>query len=101
MKKREWTDMKALEPEIVAMRKAGKTHQEIADHFGLSKKKIINWVTRYNKEQAALAMVSRQSPKAAHGKMANRPIKVKPPNSKGYGWRISCCGIFCGLQEGS
>lgn len=56
MKKRKWTDMKALEPEIVAMRNAGKTCQEIADHFGLSKKQIKNWVTRYNKEQAALEM---------------------------------------------
>lgn len=48
--------MKALEPGIVAMRKAGKTRQEIADHFGISKKQITNWVTRYNKKQAALAM---------------------------------------------
>ena len=48
--------MKALEPEIVAMRKAGKIRQEIADRFGLSKKQIINWVTRYNKEQTALVM---------------------------------------------
>ena len=95
MKKRKWTDIKALEPEIVAMRKAGKTRREIADHLGLSKKQIINWVTRYNKEQ-----VSRQSPKDVHGKMAKRPIKAKPQNSKDYGWRIGCCGIFCGLQEG-
>nr|DAE61543.1 MAG TPA: hypothetical protein [Caudoviricetes sp.] len=57
MKKRKWTDIKALETENVAMRKAGKTRQEIADHLGLSKKQIINWVTRYNKEQAALTMV--------------------------------------------
>lgn len=55
MKKRTWTNMKIIEAEIVEMRKAGKTRQEIADHFGLSKKQIASWVTRYNKAQAKLA----------------------------------------------
>lgn len=72
MGKRKWTDMKALEPEIVAMRKAGKTRQEIADNLGLSKKQIINWVTRYNKEQVALG---KGSPPKAKG----RPRKDGQP----------------------
>ena len=55
MKKRKWTNMKVIEAEIVEMRKAGKTRQEIAEHFGLSKKQIVDWVTRYNKEQAKLS----------------------------------------------
>lgn len=37
------------------MRQAGKTRQEIADHFGLDKEQIKNWVGRYNREQARLA----------------------------------------------
>lgn len=76
MKKRKWTDIKALEPEIVAMRKAGKTRQEIADHLGLSKKQIINWVTRYNKEQVALAMGITPKPKG-------RPRKDGQPPHQG------------------
>lgn len=55
MKKRKWTNMKVIEAEIVEMRKAGRTRQEIAEHFGLSKKQIENWVTRYNKAQAKLS----------------------------------------------
>lgn len=55
MSKRKWTNIKAIEPEIIAMRQAGKTRQEIADHFGLEKEQIKNWVGRYNREQARLA----------------------------------------------
>lgn len=55
MEKRKWTNVKLIEAEIVDMRKAGRTRQEIADYFGLSKKQIKNWVTRYNKMQAKLS----------------------------------------------
>ena len=55
MKKRKWTNMKVIEAEIVETRKTGRTRQEIADHFGLSKKQIVNWVRRYKKEQAKLS----------------------------------------------
>lgn len=55
MSKRKWTNIKALEPEIIAMRKAGKTRQEIAEHLGLEKEQIKNWISRYNREQAHLA----------------------------------------------
>ena len=55
MSKRKWTNMQAMEAEIIAMRQAGKTRQEIADRLGLEKKQIKNWVNRYNREQASLA----------------------------------------------
>lgn len=55
MSKRKWTNIKAIEPEIIAMREEGKTRQEIADHFGLDKEQIKSWVKRYNHEQARLA----------------------------------------------
>ena len=51
MEKRKWTNMKLLETGIIEMREAGKTRQEIADHFGLSKVQIKNWVNRHNKKQ--------------------------------------------------
>ena len=50
MSKRKWVNIKILGPEINAMREAGKTRQEIADHFGLEKIQIKNWINRYNKE---------------------------------------------------
>ena len=52
MSKRKYTDIKQIEPELLAMRKAGYTRQEIADHFGLEKSQIKGWITRYNREQA-------------------------------------------------
>lgn len=55
MSKRKWTNMKAIEVEIVALRHEGKTRQEIADRFGLEKAQIKNWVRRYNLEQARQA----------------------------------------------
>ena len=57
MSKRKWTNIKELEPEIIAMREAGKTRREIAEHLGLEKEQIKNWINRYNREQARLAAV--------------------------------------------
>jgi transcriptional regulator len=37
MEKRKWTNIKAVETEIIKMRKAGRTRQEIADALGLEK----------------------------------------------------------------
>ena len=50
MSKRKWVNIKILGPEINAMREEGKTRQEIADHFGLDKIQIKNWISRYNRE---------------------------------------------------
>ena len=55
MSKRKYTNIKTIEPEIIAMRKAGKTRREIAEHFGLEKRQIVWWVSRYNKAQAKLS----------------------------------------------
>lgn len=55
MSKRKYTHIKVLEEEILVMRESGKTRQEIADHFGLSKEQIKNWINRYNRAQKKLA----------------------------------------------
>ena len=57
MEKRKWTNIKAVETEIIKMRKAGRTRQEIADALGLEKVQIKNWINGYNREQARLAVV--------------------------------------------
>lgn len=51
MAKRKWTNVELFGAEINAMRKAGKTRQEIADHLGLNKTQVKNWINRYNKKQ--------------------------------------------------
>ena len=40
MKKRKYTKVQVLEPEIVSMQEAGKTHKEIAEHFGLERSQV-------------------------------------------------------------
>ena len=54
MSKRKYTHIKEIETQIVAMREAGKTRQEIADELGLEKVQIKAWITRYNWRKAGL-----------------------------------------------
>ena len=51
MEKRKYTKVEAFEAEMIAMREAGKTRQEIADYLGLEKGQIKNWINRYNRKQ--------------------------------------------------
>ena len=41
MSKRKYTRIKEIEPEIMAMREAGQTLREIAEHFGLRDKYVV------------------------------------------------------------
>ena len=54
MEKRKYTKVEAFEAEMIAMREAGKTKQEIADYLGLEKAQIKNWINRYNRKQINL-----------------------------------------------
>lgn len=47
--KRSWANIKELEPQILAMRAAGKTRCEIGEKLGLSKIQIKNWINRHNR----------------------------------------------------
>lgn len=40
MKKRKYTKIQVLEPEIVSMQAAGKTHREIAEELGLERSQV-------------------------------------------------------------
>lgn len=55
MSKRKYTHIKEIEGELLVMRKAGYTRQEIADQLGLEKEQVKNWISRYNREQARQA----------------------------------------------
>ena len=70
MEKRKYTKIELLEPEIIAMRTAGKTRREIAERFGLTLKQIGWWVSRYNRKQAKLAAGIAPRPKGRPRKNA-------------------------------
>ena len=54
MSKKKYTHIKAVESQIISMREAGMSRQEIADELGLEKGQIKDWVTRYNRRQNRL-----------------------------------------------
>ena len=62
MSKRKHTHIKTMEQQIVSMREAGMTRQEIADELGLTKEQIKGWVKRYNRRGAVL--LQDRTPKA-------------------------------------
>lgn len=54
MSKRKYTHINLIEAEIIAMREAGKSRREIAEHFGLETEQIKWWINRYNRKQKKL-----------------------------------------------
>ena len=54
MTKRKYTHIKEIESQIITLREAGMTRQEIADELGLEKGQIKNWVARYNRRRHEL-----------------------------------------------
>lgn len=72
MSKRKYTHIKEIETQIIAMRKAGMTRQEIADELGLEKGQIKNWITRYNRRKAEALQGLLPKPK---GRPRKRPLR--------------------------
>ena len=56
MAKRKWTNMQALETQILAMREAGLSRRMIADELGLELRQIENWINRRNRTRAKLSL---------------------------------------------
>ena len=54
MSRRKYTHVQVMEKQIISMREAGMTRQNIADELGLEKEQIKNWVARYNRRKANL-----------------------------------------------
>lgn len=74
MSKRKYTHIKGIETQIVSMREAGMTRQEIADELGLEKEQIKNWVARYNRRKGDLLQGLPARPK---GRPRKRPLKTE------------------------
>ena len=74
MSRRKYTHVQVMEKQIVTMREAGMTRQEIADELGLEKEQIKNWVTRYNRRKADLLQGLLTKPK---GRPRKRPLTTE------------------------
>ena len=73
MSKRKYTHFTELEPVIIAMREAGHTNREIANHLGVEKRQIECWVNRRNRKQKKLAAGIPPKPK---GRPRTRPLST-------------------------
>ena len=79
MPKRKYSNIKCLEPQIITMREAGMTRQEIADKLGLTKNQIKNWVNRYNKGQQQIAA---GMPPKQKGRPRKKPLTTQEEYEK-------------------
>ena len=73
MSKRKYTYIKEVETQIIAMREAGMTRQEIADELGLEKVQIKAWITRYNRRKAGL---QQGIPPKSKGRPRKKPLST-------------------------
>ena len=73
MTKRKYTHIKTLEQQIISMREAGMTRQEIADELGLEKGQIKNWISRYNRRKSVLLQEYESKPKGRPRKDGQPP----------------------------
>lgn len=75
MQKRKYTQLKAVEGLILAMRADGSTLQEIADELGLSLKQMKNWSYRHNCEKRNILKGIVPKPKGRPRKDGQQPKK--------------------------
>ena len=73
MSKRKYTHIQTKESQIMSMREAGMTRQEIADELGLEKEQIKNWISRYNRRGHVLLQEHESKPKGRPRKDGQAP----------------------------
>ena len=83
MEKRKYTKIQVLEPEIVAMQEGGKTHREIAEHFGLERDQVKKCLKSRRIRQQKQATGIQPKPKGRPARMASRRIKAQPQSLSG------------------
>lgn len=73
MKKRKYTKIQVLEGEIVTMHEDGKTHREIAEHFGLERIQVKKCMERFRRRQRKEAAGIQTRPKGRPRKDGQPP----------------------------
>lgn len=73
MEKRKYTKIQVLEPEIVSMQEAGKTHREIAEYFGLERSQVKKCLERRRIRQRKQAVGIQPKPKGRPRKDGQPP----------------------------
>ncbi len=73
MQKRKYTQIKAVEELILAMRREGMSLREIGDELGFSLKQMKNWSYRHNSEQRNILAGTPAKPKGRPRKDGQPP----------------------------
>ena len=73
MSQRKYMHIKILEPEIVAMKDAGTTKREIAEHFGLTTEQVKELLKRYRRRERKIAAGIMPHPKGRPRKDGQTP----------------------------
>ena len=73
MQKRKYTKIQTLETEIVSMDEEGKTHREIAEHFGLEHIQVKKCMERFRRRQRRPAAGIQTRPKGRPRKDGQPP----------------------------
>lgn len=63
MSKGNYTRIKFLEPEILAMKESGKTKREIAEHYGLKTEQVKELLKRYRRRERKIIAGVQPRPK--------------------------------------
>lgn len=73
MERRKYTKIQILETEIVSMHEDGKTHREIAEHFGLERSQVKKCMERFRRRQRKEAVGIQARPKGRPRKDGQPP----------------------------
>ena len=77
MAKRKYTKIQAIESEIIAKRKSGRSWGEIAEYFGLETEQVANCIRRYNRRKAKILRGEQPRPKGRPRKDSQPPHQTE------------------------
>ena len=75
MSKKNYTHIKFLEPEILAMKESGKTKREIAEHYGLKMEQVKELLKRYRRRERKIIAGIQPRPKGRPRKDGQSPYQ--------------------------
>lgn len=100
MKKRNYTHVQILLPEIKTMLAEGKTQREVAEYYGFKDKYVVKQLLgRERRKKESWRQELYRVPRAGRGNIIHQEIFLPSRHMKSsvYRWKTGCCGIFCNL----